>query len=194
MSDTTTLKRDSEAIAIPSGRREMLPEGTVLRIVQARGGSYTVSTERHAMFRIDQENADALGFEVPASHGPELKHSSLTERLVWDTLKTIYDPELPVNIVDLGLVYSCNIADDEKGGKTITVRMTMTSPGCGMSDVLKADAESKLARLPEVSAAQVEVVLDPPWDASRMSEAARLQLGMDLDSPAKPNLVHISRR
>jgi probable FeS assembly SUF system protein SufT len=194
MSETITLKRDCNAIAVPSGQNETLPRGTVLRIVQASGGSYTVATERHAMFRVDQENADALGFEVSGDLSAPPTEGSLTEQLVWDALKTIYDPELPVNIVDLGLVYSCDITPNESGGKTVAIRMTMTAPGCGMSEVLKADAESKLKQLPEVAAVRVEVVLDPPWDASRMSEAARLQLGMEFDGATKPGFVQISRR
>jgi probable FeS assembly SUF system protein SufT len=193
MSETITLKRECEAIAIPSGRRETLPQGATVRVLQARGGSYTVSTEKHAMYRIDQENADALGLEVSAAQGVPSTQGPLTEKLVWDALKTIYDPELPVNIVDLGLVYGCDITADD-GGKIVAIRMAMTSPGCGMSDVLKADAESKLMRLPEVTQAHVEVVFDPPWDPSRMSEGARLQLGMDLDSAAKPGLIQIIRR
>ena len=194
MGETITLKRECEAIAIPSGRRETLPQGVAVRVLQARGGSYTVSTEKHAMFRIDQENADALGFEVSAAQGVPSAQGPLTEKLVWDALKTIYDPELPVNIVDLGLVYSCEIRPEDGGGNTVAIRMAMTSPGCGMSDVLKADAESKLLRLPEVTEARVEVVFDPPWDPARMSEGARLQLGMDLESPPKPGLIQISRR
>src|SRR6516165_8897555 len=116
MSETITLKRECQAIAIPSGRREALPQGTTVRVLQARGGSYTVSTEKHAMYRIDQENADALGFEASTSTDAPSKQGALTEKLVWDTLKTIYDPELPVNIVDLGLVYSCDIIPEDGSG------------------------------------------------------------------------------
>jgi probable FeS assembly SUF system protein SufT len=193
MNEATNLKRDCEVIAIPRGRREKLPQGTSVRVLQARGGSYTVSTEIHAMYRIDEKDADALGLEFPADQTAPSQPGSLTEKLVWDALKTIYDPELPVNIVDLGLVYSCTITSNENGGETIAVRMAMTAPGCGMSDVIKADAESKLKRLPGVTEARVEVVFDPPWDPSRMSEEARLQLGMDFDSPSKPGFVEISR-
>src|SRR5208337_5003149 len=101
--------------------------------------------------------------------------------MVWDQLKTVYDPEIPVNIVDLGLIYDCAIADIETGGKKIDIQMSMTAPGCGMGSVLKADVESKLARLPEVKDVHVEVVFDPPWNPSRMSETAKLKLGFDLD-------------
>jgi metal-sulfur cluster biosynthetic enzyme len=112
----------------------------------------------------------------------------LTEALVWDALKTVYDPELPVNIVELGLVYSVAI-EPAPEGSAISIRMAMTSPGCGMSNVLKADVEGKLLRLPQVAEARVEVVFDPPWDSSRMSESARLQLGMDFSSG--PGFVQI---
>jgi len=190
MMEAIELKRDCEAIAIPSGISQTLPRGASVRIVQARGGSYTVSTTLHAMFRIDAKDADALGLEGPANT-PE-QQGPLREQLVWDVLRTVYDPEIPVNIVDLGLVYSCAITSDEQGGKTVGIRMAMTSPACGMSNVLKADVESKLLRLPEVAAAQVEIVFDPPWNPARISEAARLQLGLDLEESGAPKLTQIS--
>jgi probable FeS assembly SUF system protein SufT len=190
MMETVELRRDCEAIAIPSGLRQTLPKGTSVRIVQTRGGSYTVSTKVTAMYRIDAKDADALGFASPGAPDQPPQEGSLSEQLVWDALKTVYDPELPVNIVDLGLVYSCSFAPNPRGGKRVTIEMAMTSPGCGMSNVLKSDVESKLLRLPEVSEAHVEVVFDPPWSPSRMSEAARLQLGMDLEST--PGLIQIS--
>lgn len=188
--ETVELKRDCEAIAIPSGLRQTLPQGTAVRIVQARGGSYTVSTKITAMFRIDAKDADALGFDTSAAAEPQKQQGSFSEQLVWEALKTVYDPELPVNIVDLGLVYTCSIVPGPQGGKTVNIQMAVTSPGCGMSNVLKSDVESKLLRLPEVSEARVEVVFDPPWNPSRMSEAARLQLGMDFEGA--PGLIQIS--
>jgi probable FeS assembly SUF system protein SufT len=112
--------------------------------------------------------------------------------MVWAQLKTVYDPEIPVNIVDLGLIYSCDITVQEQGGKKIDVKMSMTAPGCGMGNVLKADVEGKLARLPEVKEVHVEVVFDPPWSPARMSEAAKLQLGFDLDY-GKSSVTGISR-
>lgn len=185
--ETVELTRDCEAIAIPKGLRQTLPRGTAVRIVQERQSSYTVSTLTRSMYRIDAANADALGLgNTPMTAGA----GKLTEQLVWDTLKTVRDPELPVNIVDLGLIYSCSISPLPAGGNAIAVRMAMTSPGCSMSDVLKSEVHTKLVRLPEVAEAHVEVVFDPPWDPSRMSEAARLQVGMDLDG--KPDLIQIS--
>ena len=190
MTQTIQLTRDCAVIAVPSGRRETLPRGTPLRIVQQRGGAFTVSNELHAIFRIAAEDADALGLEASSAAEPLLQDQKkeLTESLVWDALKTVYDPELPVNIVDLGLVYSVAI-NPAAAGHAIAVRMAMTSPGCGMSNVLKADVESKLLRLPQVAEAQVEVVFDPPWTPSRMSESARLQLGMELGG--SPGFVQI---
>jgi probable FeS assembly SUF system protein SufT len=189
--ETIELKRECEAIAIPSGQHQVLPQGTAVRVVQSRGGSYTVSTNIHAMYRIDARDADALGY-APAAANVPTPQGPLTDQLVWDTLRAVFDPEIPVNIVDLGLVYSCVISPDERGGKTVAVRMAMTAPGCGMGNVLKADVESKLLRLPGVSRAHVEVVFDPPWNPGRMSEAARLQLGLDFGGNGPERLTQIS--
>jgi probable FeS assembly SUF system protein SufT len=189
MTDTIHLTRDCAVIAVPSGRRETLPKDTSLRIVQQRGGAFTVSNEIHAIFRIAAEDADALGLATPAETPEQSQQETLNEPLVWATLKTVYDPELPVNIVDLGLVYSVDIAPAASSGHAIAVHMAMTSPGCGMSNVLKSDVEAKLLRLPQVAEAHVEVVFDPPWTPARMSEAARLQLGMELGGP--PGFVQI---
>jgi len=190
--DKIELRRDCEVIAVPSGQRQTLPAGTPVRIVQTRGGAFTVSNDIHAIFRIDGADADALGLAPPKGGTPPAQ-GPLTEEMVSRTLKTIYDPELPVNVVDLGLIYSCDIKSNEQGAKSIAVRMAMTSPGCGMSNVLKSDVETKLKRLPDVTGVTVEVVFDPPWTPARMSEAARLQLGMDLDDTAGPGLVQIGR-
>ena len=187
--ETVELTRDCEAVAIPKGVRQSLPKGTVVRIVQQRpGGGYTISAPNRSMYRIEAQDADALGLRSGSAQPAEDK-AKLTEQLVWDTLRTVRDPELPVNIVELGLVYSCSISQTAPGSHAIAVRMAMTSPGCSMSDVLKSEVERKLRQLPEVADAYVEVVFDPPWDPSRMSEETRLQLGMDLGS--KPGLVQI---
>jgi probable FeS assembly SUF system protein SufT len=175
---TVVLKRDCVAIAIPAGTKQALPAGTMVRITQAAGSSYTVSAAG-ALYRIEETDADALGLSGPEVATPT--PPTFSEKMVWDQLKTVYDPEIPVNIVDLGLIYACNIADLDQGGKKLDVAMSLTAPGCGMSDVLKADVEKKLARLPEVKEVRVDVVFDPPWTPARMSEAAKLQLGFDLD-------------
>ncbi|PYX23629.1 MAG: putative Fe-S cluster assembly protein SufT [Acidobacteria bacterium] len=178
--DRITLNRACEVIQIPSGMSSSLPAGTAVRIMQSRGNSYTVATDFGEMFRVDVDNADALGLSGAAAQTPAVQQEAFSERMVWDQMKTIYDPEIPVNIVDLGLIYSCEIAPTDEGGKKIDIKMSMTAPGCGMGNVLKADVESKLAALPEVKEVHVDVVFDPPWNPTRMSEAARLQLGFDL--------------
>jgi probable FeS assembly SUF system protein SufT len=156
----------------------MLPAGTRVRITQTLGGSYTILTDHGHMFRINAKDADALG--ITNAHPTSVPAAEFTEKLVWDQLKTVYDPEMPVNIVDLGLIYSCQVID-APGGRRIDVKMSMTAPGCGMGEVLRADVERKLRGLPSVSEVNVKVVLDPPWHPGLMSEAARLQLGLDID-------------
>jgi probable FeS assembly SUF system protein SufT len=188
MYEFTGLKRECEAIEIPSGARRTLPAGTRVRIAQFLGTSYTVVSDMGGMCRIDAKDADAIGLTPPAAEEAKpASEQAFSEQMVWDQLKTVYDPEIPVNIVDLGLIYSCDITSHEEGGKNIAVNMSMTAPGCGMGNVLKADVEGKLARLPEVKAVNVQVVFDPPWTAGRMSEAAKLQLGFDLDYGNTPS-------
>lgn len=170
------LIRDCKATEIPSGALHILTAGTPVYITQSLGGSYTVSNGYGQLMRIDAIDADALGYEVPeglATHSDEF-----SEQLVWDQLKLVYDPEIPVNIVDLGLVYSCVITPVDEGQK-IDITMSMTAPGCGMGDVLRSDIERKLTTLPSVKEVNVEVVFDPPWTPHLMSEATRLQLGLD---------------
>lgn len=175
-----TLSRDCDAIEIPSGVPLKLPAGLMARVMQFAGSSYTV-TSSHGMFRVDVKDADALGLTPPngqAAAAPDSRPFS--EELVWEQLKTVYDPEIPVNIADLGLIYVCTALPVQGGGHRIDIKMSMTAPGCGMGNVLKADVESKLARLPDVKEVHVEIVFDPPWGPDRMSEAARLQLGFDV--------------
>lgn len=172
-----TLSRDCQAVEIPSGRPYLLSNGIHVRVMQNLGDSYTVMTEHGNMMRIDAKDADALG--VVAVESAEAPVGEFSEKLVWDELKTIYDPEIPVNIVDLGLIYSCEINSTD-GGYKVDVAMTLTAPGCGMANVLRADVERKLANVPQVKEVHAEVVFDPPWQPGRMSEAAKLQLGMDL--------------
>ena len=177
-----TLSRACEVVEIPSGIRGTLPAGVVVRIMQSLGSGYTVTTDRGYMYRIDAKDTDALGLanEVP-TQVPAAQEGIFSEQMVWDQLKTVYDPEIPVNIVDLGLVYACLIAPLEQGGNKVHIKMSMTAPGCGMANVLKADVESKLSQLPGVKEVHVEVVFDPPWHPGLMSDAAKLQLGFDLD-------------
>ena len=185
------LNRDCEAIEIPSGRRDRLAAGTPVRIAQSLGASYTVATDQGAMYRLDQADADALGM-TPAriDENPASGYAEFREEAMWDELRTVFDPEIPVNIVDLGLIYAAH-ASPVEGGKRVEVQMSLTAPGCGMSEVLKSEVENKIRRLPGVSEVQVEVVFDPPWNPGRMSDAAKLQLGFDLDygapAPSSPD-------
>lgn len=176
------LARDVEAVQIPSGYAIHLPAGTGVTITQSLGGAYTVMTDYGDLARIAGKDADALGLEAPAApaeqtaapaEGPEG-----VEKLVWDQLRTCYDPEIPVNIVELGLVYSCVVTPREAGGYRVEIRFTLTAPGCGMGEWLKQDVQAKVSSLPGVEEVDVEVVFDPPWNQSMMSEAARLELGM----------------
>jgi probable FeS assembly SUF system protein SufT len=181
-SEPITLSRGCEVIEIPSGSHATLPTGTVVRIMQSLGTSYTVATDRGYMYRVDAKDTDALGLANAATpQAAVVEEGIFSEQLVWDQLKTVYDPEIPVNIVDLGLVYSCMIQPLEQGGNRVHIKMSMTAPGCGMGNVLKADVDSKLSGLPGVKEVDVEVVFDPAWHPGLMSDAAKLQLGFDLD-------------
>jgi probable FeS assembly SUF system protein SufT len=179
--ETITLSRDCEAIEIPYGTKTVLPKGTQVMVEQSLGGSYTVLTDRGAMVRIDGKDCDALGLSAEGESEEQPQSVATTtkelEEQVWEQLKTCYDPEIPVNIVDLGLVYGVVVKEIE-GGYKVDVTMTLTAPGCGMGDVLKEDADTKIAAVPGVKERSVELVVDPPWDPSRMSDAARLQLDM----------------
>ena len=177
MQKEVTTTREIEAREIPSGTKLMIPEGTPLAITQSLGGSYTVITPYGSMVRIDGKDADAIGEEVSAS-AEEASTGRTTEELAWDQLRTCYDPEIPVNIVDLGLVYQCGATPLPEGGNKIEVRFTLTAPGCGMGDVLREDIREKLLTLPDVREADVQVLFDTPWNMSMMSDAAKLQLGL----------------
>jgi probable FeS assembly SUF system protein SufT len=177
--EARTLARDVEVTAIPYGDRIPLAAGTTVYITQSLGGSYTLFTDMGYMVRLDNQDADAIGEEPQAPPSAEELAGRSTLDLCWDQLKTCYDPEIPVNIVDLGLVYGCELEPVEgREGQRVKVRFTLTAPGCGMGDVLRQDIERKLLGVPGIDEAQVEVVLDPPWSQEMMSDAARLQLGL----------------
>jgi probable FeS assembly SUF system protein SufT len=173
-----TLSRDVEVAAIPYGDKITLTVGTTVFITQALGGAYTAMTDHGYLVRIDGTDADAIGEEPTKPLTAEDMAGRSTEEVAWDLLKTVFDPEIPVNIVDLGLVYECAVGKGEDGKEKVTVRFTLTAPGCGMGDFLREDVRQKLLTIPGVSEADVEVVLDPPWDQSMMSDGARLQLGL----------------
>ncbi|HWX55625.1 MAG TPA: putative Fe-S cluster assembly protein SufT [Verrucomicrobiae bacterium] len=181
------LTRDCPATTVPGGSPYFLRAGSTVRLTQALGGNYTVMNDTGYILLIDAKDADALGIspEAAAAEATQSPVAEFSEKLVWDELKTVYDPEIPVNVVDLGLIYECQIMPVE-GGHKLDVKMTMTAPGCGMGGILKADIERKLSKLPTIQQVNVDVVLDPPWHPGKMSEAARLQLGLDLESSPLP--------
>ena len=170
------LLRDVEANMVPSGDKVTLAEGNLVQITQSLGGNHTVIINGN-MAQISSDNADALGVE--AEEGLHLStDSSFSEQLVWDQLKTCYDPEIPVNIVELGLIYDLNIKNEEDGEKNITIMMTLTAPGCGMGPVIADEVERKVSALNSVKSVKVELVWEPQWNQGMMSEAAQLELGM----------------
>lgn len=173
-----SLTRDCPAILIPSGQPVILPQGSPVVVVQTLGGSYTVRTDRGWLARIGDQDADALGYQREApSEERSAAPASFDLDAVIEELRGVYDPEIPINVVDLGLIYACE-AHETPGGQRVEIKMSMTAPGCGMGDVLKADAEARVRTVPGVAEVHVELVWDPPWSMARMSEAARLQLGL----------------
>jgi probable FeS assembly SUF system protein SufT len=172
------VSREVRAVVVPAGQEVTLRPGQAGYITQALGGSFTVYLEGN-LFRIAGEDADAIGQE--AVKAPELPPNASEEdvrKLAWDQMRSCYDPEIPINIVDLGLVYECDVTQHEDGSRTVDVKITLTAPGCGMGDILVDDVRDKIERIPTVRAARVSLTFDPPWNQSMMSEAARLQTGM----------------
>jgi len=172
------LKRDCDATLIPSGEKLTLSLGERVVVTQALGGSFTVRTEVGQLVRIAVFDADALGLERTSETEAPTEDGPFELRKVFEKLKTVFDPEIPVNVVDLGLIYVCEAHPLADGGHRVEIKMSMTAPGCGMGDVLKADASAKVQAVAGVTAVDIEIVWEPPWDKSRMSEAARLQLDM----------------
>jgi probable FeS assembly SUF system protein SufT len=175
-----TLAREVQAVEIPAGTKTNLAEGAVVTIFQQLGGNFSVADTYGRMFRVDGCDHDALGVDKPeeVKAAEDRAAGPVDEAAVWDVLRTIFDPEIPVNMVDLGLVYGLLLEEREEGGTRVKVDMTLTAPGCGMADVLQQDVRDKLRALPGVSEVEVELVWDPPWDRERMSEVAKLELGM----------------
>lgn len=177
--ENIVLIRDVNAVQIPDGTHTILPKGHVVTLFQSLGGNFTVTTERGYMVRIAGEDADALGKEPPSmSHLEYGTDAETVERNAWEVMKTIFDPEIPVNIVDLGLVYYCGVTPAGEGGNNVEVIMTLTAPGCGMGPILQHDVELAVGNLSGVEKVTVEVVFDPPWSRDMMSDIAKLQLGM----------------
>ncbi len=177
-SEPVKFERDCAAVLVPQGEAVTLPAGSSGYITQALGGSFTVFVDGN-LFRIAGEDADAIGKPRPEPLVlPEGAGDAEVERLVWDQLRTCFDPEIPVNIVELGLVYDCILGRNGEGERTVAIRMTLTAPGCGMGDILVQDVRDKVERVPTIAEADVELVFDPPWNQSMMSDAARLETGM----------------
>ncbi len=179
MDDFIPLKRAVEATQIPSGQVVMLPEGSVVTITQSLGSAYTVHASTGGLYRITSQDADALGLEVAQS--PTIVEGPFSEELVWGSLREVYDPEIPVNIVDLGLIYSlkADLVEGNEEARKVTVEMTLTAPGCGMGPSLAAEARQRISALPGVAEADVHLVWDPPWGPDRISPAGRVKLGID---------------
>ena len=172
------LSRDCEATTVPYGERIALTAGGEVEIVQQLGGSITVRTQMGTLLRIDGADADALGLEVPDHPAASVGDADFDISHVLDALQGVYDPEIPVSIVELGLVYRCEEHEGADGTRRIEIDMTMTAPGCGMGEVLRSDAIRTVMAVPGVDDVEVNLVWDPPWSIHRMSEATRLQLGL----------------
>jgi len=176
--EPVSLTRDCDAVIIPAGDVVRLNEGTSGFITQALGGSFTLYVEGN-LFRIAGLDADAIGkqpIEIPAL--PPNASQQDVEELIWAQMATCYDPEIPINVVELGLIYECNVNQTGDDEYIVDVKMTLTAPGCGMGPILIADVQEKIEIIPTVKRADVELVFDPPWDQTRMSDEARLEAGL----------------
>ena len=196
-SETVEVRRDCSVVLVPSGRRAVLAAGEQVVVVQRLGGSFTVQIGHGTLARVAGADADALGIAAPdgdaqgagaeAAGDREVQPPLDSEGAGWhapdvdevlDRLRSVNDPEIPVNVVDLGLIYGVEVHPTHSGGYRVALWMSMTAPGCGMGDILRAEAAEQILEIPGVTDAEVELVFEPPWDLGRMSEAARLQLGM----------------
>ena len=179
MSDEIQLKREVEATAIPAGTKKRLSQGTAVVVTQDLGGTFTIhAMAEGGLFRIEGKDADALGRKVTET-GVIDSNKEAGEEDVWGVLKTCYDPEIPVNIVDLGLIYSMELKKTDAGGKRAEVKMTLTAQGCGMGPSIAADARQKILSLSGIQEAQVDVVWEPPWGPQMITPDGRKKLGMD---------------
>jgi len=176
--EPVVVQREVKAVAIPAGVEVNLKLGSVGYITQALGGSFTVYIDGN-LFRIAGQDADAIGkTSAVAPEVPPGASEDDIKTIVWQQLKTCFDPEIPVNIVDLGLIYECDVSKNEDATRTVDIKMTLTAPGCGMGEVLVQDVRDKVEIVPTVSRANVELIFDPPWNQTMMSDEARLQTGM----------------
>jgi probable FeS assembly SUF system protein SufT len=173
--ESIRLLRDVDAYMVPSGDEVKLLAGNLVKITQALGGNYTVIMNGN-MVQIREENVDALGIEVPSNQN-KINHNGDVTQQVWDQLKTCYDPEIPVNIVELGLIYDLNVLGPEKD-KKVEIQMTLTAPGCGMGPVIAEEVDRKINGISGVKEVKVDLVWEPTWNRDMMSEEAKLELGM----------------
>ena len=177
-SEHVTLARDCDAVVIPAGDKVKLLSGMTGFLTQALGGSFTVYIDGN-LFRIAGTDGDAIGKEPLATPDvPDDASEAEIEAAVWQQLRTCYDPEIPINIVELGLVYECKVERATNGDREVKIKMTLTAPGCGMGEILAQDVREKVGMIPTVARADVELVFDPPWNQSMMSEEARLEAGL----------------
>ena len=178
------VTRDCEVVEIPGGQTHTLKKGTPVSITQALGGSYTIMIASHGgLFRLAGQDADVIGKENPdsslvAEGASQPLDSEQLKAKIWEQLKTCFDPEIPVNIVDLGLIYEMSVAAGEEGGSHVAVSMTLTAQGCGMGDSIAGDAQQKIQRIPQVASANVQVVWDPPWTPDKISPDGKAMLGI----------------
>jgi probable FeS assembly SUF system protein SufT len=179
MTKDRTLSRDVTATQIPSGDKTPLSAGTKVMIHQTLGGSFTVQTD-FGLFRIDAKDGDALGEQVADTtvKAATLADGAPDPAAIWDQLRMVFDPEIPVNIVDLGLVYSMDIEKKDDGGHKVVVAMTLTAPGCGMGPAIAEDAKGKILLVPGVGDADVRITWDPPWNQQMISEEGKMKLGL----------------
>lgn len=180
MHEEVSLTREVDAIQIPSGDTITLPTGTPVVITQTLGGTYTVATSA-GLARISSNDADALGVDPNEKQEKQVEADRLAdaslEEQVWHQMKQVFDPEIPVDIVNLGLVYDCTLSEVDSG-TDVDVKMTLTAPGCGMGPVIAADAQARIMSLSEINDARVELVWDPPWNQDMISEEGKMKLGM----------------
>lgn len=174
--EVVVTQRDVEARLVPSGTAIQIPEGTFVTLTQALGGSFSVAVNGN-LARIDGKDCDAIGKEVPKSQFETPSDGSINEDQVWEALQTCYDPEIPVNVVDLGLIYDCKVWSDSEGNHAY-ILMTLTAPGCGMGPVIADDVKTKVEAVPNVDDVEVELTFDPPWSSEMLTDEAKLELGL----------------
>lgn len=175
--EVVLTKRECEARIIPAGTEIMIPKDTFVTITQSLGGTFTVAVNGN-LARIEAKDCDALGKEVKFENFDTPADGSVNENQVWEAIRHVYDPEIPVNVVDLGLIYSCKIENQPEHGNVVIIKMTLTAPGCGMGPVITEDVRTKVAQVPNVNNVDIELTFDPPWNNDMLSDEAKLELGL----------------